>query len=126
MLLLAGGSMQANKVSAVTAAVIAAAALALTAAPSQGQNTPEVRPAVRGAAVARPPARVTVRKRTYLDPGTETKARREHFLDYAYPSVEYGWAPMRNSTLFSNSAALPFIHDRMPFPTCLDLPGFCQ
>jgi hypothetical protein len=24
-----------------------------------------------------------VRKRSYLDPGTETKARRKHYLDYA-------------------------------------------
>jgi hypothetical protein len=118
--------MQANKISTVTAAVIAAAALALTTAPSQGQTAPEVRPGVRAAAPVRPPARVTVRKRTYLDPGTETKARQEHYLDYSHPDVEYGFAPMRNSTLFSNSAALPFIHDRMPLPTCLDLPGFCQ
>jgi hypothetical protein len=118
--------MHANTVSAVTAAIIATAALALTTVPSQAQTAPDVRPAVRGAAVARPPARVTVRKRTYLDPGTETKARQEHFLDYAHPDIEYGFAPMRNSTLFQSNASLPFIHDRMPFPTCLDLPGFCQ
>jgi hypothetical protein len=119
--------MQANNVSAVMAAVIAAAVVASTTAPSQAQTAaPEVRPAVRAAAVVRPPARVTVRKRSFLDPGTETKRRAEHYTDYAYPSPEYGFAPFRYSTLFKNGPALPFIHDRMPFPTCLDLAGFCQ
>src|SRR6266436_3845629 len=119
--------MHAHKVSAVMAAVLAAAAGALTAAPSQAQTAaPEVRPGpVRAAVVVRPPARVTVRKRSYLDPGTETKARAEHYTDYAY-SPKNGLAPFRNSTLFSSGPALPFIHDRMPFPNCLDLSGFCQ
>ena len=123
--------MQANKLSALTAAVIATAAVLFTAVPSRSQTPPQVpptrqvRPAPRVATAPRP-ATVTVRKRSYLDPGTETKARREHYLDYAQPDVEYGFAPMRNSTLFMNNAVGPFIHDRSPFPTCLDLPGFCQ
>jgi hypothetical protein len=120
--------MHANKVSAIMAAVIASAVVAFTTAPSQAQTAaPEVRPGpVRAAVVARQPARVTVRKRSYLDPGTETKRRAEHYTDYSYPSVEYGFAPFRYSTLFKNGPALPFFHDRMPFPTCLDLAGFCQ
>jgi hypothetical protein len=118
--------MQANKFSALTAAVIATAAVVFTTEPSRSQTAPQVRPAPRVVAAPRPPATVTVRKRSFLDPGTETKARGEHDLDYTHPDVEYGFAPMRNSTLFTNSASLPFIHDRMPFPTCLDLPGFCQ
>jgi hypothetical protein len=118
--------MPANKISVVTVAIIATAMAVFSAGPSQGQTAPEVRPAVRAAAVVRPPARVTVRKRSYLDPGTETKRRAEHYTDYAYPTVEYGYAPFRYSTLFKNGPALPFFHDRMPLPTCLDLPGFCQ
>jgi hypothetical protein len=119
--------MQANNVSAVMAAVIASAVVAFAAAPSQAQTAArEVLPGVRAAAVVRPPARVTVRKRSFLDPGTETKRRAEHYTDYAYPSPEYGFAPFRYSTLFKNGPALPFMHDRMPFPTCLDLAGFCQ
>ena len=119
--------MQANKVSTAMATVIAAAVLALTTAPSEAQTAaPELRPGpVRAAAMVRPPARVTVRKRSYLDPGTETKARAEHYTDYAYP-VENGFAPFRYSTLFKTGPALPFIHDRMPFPNCLDLSGFSQ
>ena len=115
--------MQANKLSAIMAAVIASAVAAFTAAPSQAQTAA---PEVRAAAVVRPPARVTVRKRSYLDPGTETKRRAEHYTDYSHPSPEYGFAPFRYSTLFKNGPALPFFHDRMPFPTCLDLAGFCQ
>jgi hypothetical protein len=118
--------MPANKISALTVVVIATAAVVFTTVPSQSQTPPKPRPAPRVVAAPRPPATVTVRKRSYLDPGTETKARREHFLDYAHPDVEYGFAPMRNSTLFTNGASLPFTHDRMPFPTCLDLAGFCQ
>lgn len=119
--------MKVNKVSAVVAAVIASAVVAFTVAPSQAQTTAaQARPGpVRVAVAARPPARVTVRKRSYLDPGTETKARAEHYSDY-FHSPATGLAPMRNSTLFTNGASLPFIHDRMPFPTCFDLPGFCQ
>ena len=117
--------MHANKLSALTATVIAAAAVAFTSVPSLGQTAPEALPGVR-AAVVHPPARVTVRKRSFLDPGTETKRRSEHYTDYSYPTVEYGFAPFRNSTIFKNGPSLPFVHDRMPLPTCLDLPGFCQ
>ncbi len=119
--------MQANKVPAVVAVVIASAVAAFTAVPSEAQTpATQVRQGpVRASAVVRPPARLTVRKRSYLDPGTETKARAEHYTDYAY-SPKNGLAPFRNSTLFSSGPALPFIHDRMPFPNCLDLSGFCQ
>jgi hypothetical protein len=119
--------MQANKVSTVMAVVIATAVVSLTTAPSEAQTAAkEVRQGtVRVATAARPPSRVTVRKRSYLDPGTETKRHAEHYTDYAYP-VANGLAPFRNSTLFNSGPALPFIHDRMPFPNCFDLPGFCQ
>jgi hypothetical protein len=115
-----------NRVSAIRAAVIATAVMVFTTIPCRSGTALVMRPTPRAAAAARPHATVTVRKRSYLDPGTETKPRREHYLDYAYPDIEYGFDPMRNSTLFTNSASLPFIHDRMPFPTCLDLPGFCR
>ena len=71
------------------------------------------------------PVRTTVYKRSYLHPGTETKTHAEHYSDYIF-SPTNGMAPRRNSALFMNGPALPFTHDRMPFPNCLDLPGFCQ
>jgi hypothetical protein len=71
------------------------------------------------AATGRPPtARLTVRKRSYLDPGTETKARAEHYSDYAYPPDNSVWT---NSSLFN----FPY-SNRMPFPNCFDLAGFCR
>ena len=115
--------MRTGKVSAGIAAVIATAAVTIITAPSVAQTTDAQ--VVRRAHVAHPPARVTVHKRSYLDPGTETKHRSEHGMDYFY-SPSHGFAPMRDSTLFLNGASLPLIHDRMPFPNCLDLPGFCQ
>ncbi|SRR5579871_4886875 len=120
--------MQARKFSAVVTVVVAAAVVTFTAVPSQAQTTATQarQGGVRVASVGRQPARLTVRKRSYLDPGTETKRHAEHYLDYAHPNIEYGAAPFRHSTLFKNGPALPFIHDRMPLPTCLDLPGFCQ
>src|SRR5260370_41622703 len=97
-----GGCMQAIKVSAAVAAVIVSAVAAFTTAPSQAQTAaPEVRPGpVRAAVVVRPPARGTVRKRSYLDPRPETQRRPGHYSDRSYPSVEYGFAPFRHSTLF--------------------------
>ena len=66
----------------------------------------------------RPPARVTVRRRSFLDPGTETKTHEEHFQDYAFPPGDniIGADP--------NNRALNWT--RMPFPSCFDLPGFCR
>ena len=107
--------MRADNVLTRMAAVAAAAAvIALAATPASAQA-----PSRHG------PARVTVHKRSYLDPGTETKRRQEHDTDYIYSPI-HGMAPMRNSTLFMNGPALPFFHDRMPFPNCLDLSGFCR
>jgi len=122
----AGDSMQAYKLSAVMAAAVAAMTLTLVTAPSKAQatTTENRQGATRVATTGRAPARVTVRKRSYLDPGTETKARAEHYSDYAYPPG--GNSPFMNSTLFNSGPGLPIMMDRMPFPNCFDLPGFCR
>jgi hypothetical protein len=109
--------MRAVKVLTVMAAAVATAAVTLAMAPSADAQAPTVR--------RHAPARVTVYKRSYLDPGTETKTHAEHYSDY-YHSPTHGYDPLRNSTLFLNGPALPFYHDRMPFPTCLELSGFCR
>jgi hypothetical protein len=102
---------------AVVTTVVTFATMTVATTPSHAQTVTHVR--------HHAPARVTVRKRSYLDPGTETKRHAEHYSDY-YRSPTHGYDPMRNSTLFQNGPSLPFTHDRMPFPNCLDLAGFCQ
>jgi hypothetical protein len=120
---------------ATTAAlsIAAVAALALLAAPAAAQTPADLSPAgasttakakKRSAppptrvAANRPPARVTVRRRSYLDPGTETRTHEEHFMDYAFPPGDHTITADPNN---------PFINwTRMPFPSCYDLPGFCR
>jgi hypothetical protein len=109
--------MRSDKFLTVAAAVFAIAAVTV-AAPSANAQAPTN-------ARQHGPVRVTVHKRSYLHPGTETKSYAEHSSDY-FRSPTHGFAPRRDSTLFLNGPALPFIHERMPFPNCLDLPGFCQ
>jgi hypothetical protein len=98
------------------AAAVATAAMALAATPSEAQ-TPSA------PQHDRPPVRVTVHKRPRVDPVAERRRKDEY---YGLFSQEYGMSPRRNSALFMNGPSLPFFHDRMPFPTCLDLPGFCK
>lgn len=107
--------MRADKTLTVIAAVIAAAATTLAVTPSAAQAP---QPTLR-----HPPVTVTVHKRPRVDPVAE-KRRKDQY--YGLFPLEYGMSPRRNSTLFMNGPSLPFIHDRMPFPTCLDLPGFCK
>jgi hypothetical protein len=118
----------------VAAAGLTAAALALaTASQAAAQTTPanatatpttvaKKKPAASQTKVAmtsRPPARVTVRQRSFLDPGTETKARSEHSLDYAFPPGDLG-----GTNGFLNDYNITFT--RNPFPSCFDLAGFCR
>ena len=63
----------------------------------------------------RAPTRLTVRARSYLDPGTETKQHAEHYGDYAFPpgySVYYDRNDWRGSFV------------RMPLADPWDLPGY--
>jgi hypothetical protein len=112
--------MRADKFLTVMAVAVAVATAAATFAtvPSADAQTPtHVR--------HHTPVRVTVYKRSYLHPGTETKTHAEHYADY-YHSPSWGYDSFRNSTLFQSGPALPFHHDRMPFPTCFELSGFCR
>ena len=113
----AEGSVRAHSFLTATAAACLAMTLAAGTSDAQTQNQ------VAGA--PHPPARVTVHKRTFLDPGTETRAHAEHYRDYIVSPAD-GWDPLRNSALFTGQAFLPFYHDRGPMANCLDLPGFCR
>jgi len=110
--------MHAYRLTAVTAAVTAAL-LALAAAPSQAQTpTAQKQQRVHSATSGRAPVRVTVRRRSYLDPGTETKAGAEHYMDYAFQPGG------NNHSIAPNDWRVDWT--RMPFPSCFDLAGFCR
>ncbi len=108
---------------AVAAGPVAAQTTRQTNSQTTGQTAPTTakkkpnRAPPNDVAMNRPPARVTVRRRSYLDPGTETKTHQEHFLDYAYP-------PSDPFSRFQND--YNFTSIRNPFPSCLDLAGFCR
>jgi hypothetical protein len=118
--------------SAAAVSIAAVAVLAFLVAPAAAQSPSDLQPGSATStakvkkkaapptqvAANRPPARVTVRRRSFLDPGTETKTHEEHFQDYAFPPGDniIGADP--------NNRALNWT--RMPFPSCFDLPGFCR
>ena len=66
-------------------------------------------------AQARQPTRLTVRRRSFLDAGTETLQRDQHYTDYSHPP---GYTPYfdRNDPTMSFS--------RMPLPDPWDIPGW--
>jgi len=117
--------MQAHKFSVVMAAIVAVTAFA--SAPAMAQTTtaqPTTAQKQSSRVADRSPARLTVRKRSYLEPGTETKRHAEHYMDYAHPPG--GSSPFMNPTLFYSGPGLPVMFDRMPFPNCFDLAGYCR
>jgi hypothetical protein len=111
--------------------LIAAAATAtmLAAAPSMAQTSqPRVRsnpidpitgyPIPPGRKEVRARTSVTVTKRTYLDPGKESKAPGLTWSSFPADSPQgLFYDPTANYLNFNN---------RNPFPNCLDLPNFCR
>jgi len=110
--------MHAHKLTTIL--LLAAAGLALAMTPGEAQTpTAKKKQADKQAATANAPGtRVTVRRRSFLDPGTETKTNAEHFRDYAFPPGD------RNPSNDPNDFRVNFT--RMPFPSCFDLPGACR
>jgi len=68
--------------------------------------------------------RITVRPRSFLDPGTaQTYAYEHHYMDYAVPPQTYS-GEYFSSPNFRNDWKTSW--ERMPFPTCFDAPGMCR
>ena len=99
----------------------AAAGLMLAVAPSEAQAPPTTptAPPAPAAKKQQAPAKVTVRQRSFLDPGTETKTHAEHDRDYAFPPGDRNFGPGGHNDFRVN-------YTRMPFPSCFDLPGYCR
>jgi hypothetical protein len=104
---------------------VAAAALMLPVAPSEAQAPPTTPTASAPPAVKKQqaPAKVTVRRRSFLDPGTETKTNQEHDRDYAFPPGDSTGAG--RSTLFMQNYNVNY-QLRNPFPNCFDVPRYCR
>jgi hypothetical protein len=106
------GSMTPNK---VAAAAIATIALALAAAPAGADAKKKyVTRDGRIVSVDRAPTRLTVRPRSFLDPGTETKQLNEHYADYAFPPLY---------TPFPDQGGIIGFW-RAPLPSPIDLPQY--
>jgi hypothetical protein len=104
--------------------LVAATALMLAVAPSQAQAPPTTPTSAPPAAKKQQaPAKVTVRRRSFLDPGTETKTNQEHDRDYAFPPGDATGAG--RSSIFMQNYNVNY-QLRNPFPNCFDLPGYCR
>ena len=112
----------------MTVAVVSAAALAaLTAVTPASAQAPQRRyPADNTERITvidqygHRTTRITVRPRSFLDPGTATKPYSEHYADYAVPPQTYPGEYLTDRYDWKQSWS------RMPFPTCFDLPGYCR
>lgn len=107
----------------ITVAVLSAALLALSAltpalaqAPRYGRDTESITVIDQ---YGHRTTRITVRPRSFLDPGNNVEPYSQHYTDYSFTLDRRGTDYLydRND---SNSS-----WSRMPFPTCFDLPGYC-
>jgi hypothetical protein len=68
--------------------------------------------------------RITVRPRSFLDPGTATKPGSESYHDYAFPPQTYPGEYFGSNQNFRYDWKSSW--SRMPFPSCVDLPSYCR
>jgi hypothetical protein len=110
-------------VSAVALAAVAAVSPASAQAPQRRYQADQTERITVIDQYGRRTTRITVRPRSFLDPGTATKPHSEAYLDYAFPPQTYPGEYFPSQTYQTD-----FNHSwsRMPFPTCFDLPGFCR
>jgi hypothetical protein len=107
------------KLVALTVALGVAAALAAAPAEAQTKKRTVKRPAAV-TVVGRAPTRIIVRRRSFLDPGTESLPFDQHYHDYAvgpeYTVWPRGW----------EHSISPGSWSRMPLPGLWDVPGWVR
>jgi type II secretory pathway pseudopilin PulG len=112
----------------ITVAVLSTAALAaLTAVSPASAQAPQRRSQANNTErvtfidqYGRRTTRITVRPRSFLDPGTATKPGSEHFTDYVQLPQTYPGEYLSDRYDWKQSWS------RMPFPSCVDLPSYCR
>ena len=110
--------------SITSAALLAAAAFALAFLQAPAEAAPQRRTAAnqppRYIYYGRAPTRIVVRRRSFLDPGSETKPFAQHYHDYAM-SPSYTVFPP-----FFDYSVAPGSWSRMPLPGLYDVPGWTR
>ncbi len=108
----------------ITVAALSAASLvalsALTPASAQAPRRGETESITVIDQYGHRTTRITVRPRSFLDPGNNVEPYSQHYADYAFPLDHRGTEYLydRNDPKSSWS--------RLPLPTCFDLPGYCR
>lgn len=110
-----------------SAALLAAAAIAASALHAPADAAPRKRGANQasryiyyGREAERPRTRIIVQRRSYLNPGTETKTFAQHYHDYAL-SPSYTVFPN-----YMDYSITPGSFSRMPLPGLYDVPGWVR
>src|SRR5580765_414344 len=67
--------------------------------------------------------RITVRPRSFLDPGTATRPGWDKYTDYVQPPQTYPGEYFPSQTYQGDWKSS---WSRMPFPSCVDLPSYCR
>jgi len=108
----------------ITVAVLSATSLALSAftpasaqSPRYGRNTESITVIDQ---YGHRTTRITVRPRSFLDPGNNVEPYSQRYTDYAFPPDSYPGEFLYDRTDWRSSWS------RMPIPTCFDLPGMCR
>jgi|SRR5579871_5553111 len=65
--------------------------------------------------------RITVRPRSFLDPGTASKPGWDHYTDYVRPPQTYAGESLTPTGVGDWKQSW----SRMPLPSCVDLPSYC-
>lgn len=68
--------------------------------------------------------RITVRPRSFLDPGTASKPGWDHYTDYVQLPHTYAGEYFGGNPNFKYDWKSSW--SRMPFPDCTDLPSYCR
>jgi hypothetical protein len=116
----------------MTVTVLSAAALAaLTAVTPASAQAPQQRRYVDNTEritvidqYGRRTTRITVRPRTFLDPGyAQARPYEKSYTDYAVPPQTYPGEYFSDQNFRYHHTTS---WSRMPFPSCADLPGYCR
>jgi hypothetical protein len=67
--------------------------------------------------------RITVRPRSFLDPGTASRPGWDHYTDYVQPPGSYPGEYFPSQTYQGDWKSS---WSRMPFPSCADTPSYCR